>query len=400
MIIRQALMSTLCAATMVLNAGCKQGAAEAEAATIPPVTVAGSTVTFRSSPQGFRTAPVELADATPLALPGRLAWDEDRTVRIYTPFSGRVVRILVRTGDAVKVGEPLAELASADFGQAQAEGGKAAADLTLARQSVQRAEDLSRAGVVAQKDLEQARADSRRAEVEYERTQTRLHQVAAGSGRNFVLKAPIAGVIVDKTVNPGQELRADQSGPPIFLISDPQRLWVWLDAPESEISKLPQAASDTAFALTTAAYPNDKFTGRIVQNGEFIDPISRTFKLRGVVDNADRRLKAEMYVSVSLAARTDAPSPAMQSVPTTAIFLDGGHRYAFIKDSERQFSRVEVEVLREQVDRLIVAGIPTSAQVVTDGSLYLQQFLENAMPPRVDGATTADRSLTVAASRS
>ena len=90
----------------------------------------------------------------------------------------------------------------------------------------------------------------------------------------------------------------------------------------------------------------------------------------------------------------------MQSVPTTAIFLDGGHRYAFIKDSERQFSRVEVEVLREQVDRLIVAGIPTSAQVVTDGSLYLQQFLENAMPPRVDGATTADRSLTVAASRS
>ncbi len=399
--IRQTVMSAFCAATVVLNAGCKQEIAEAEAATIPPVSVAGSTVTFRSNPEGFRTAPVELADATPLALPGRLAWDEDRTVRIYTPFSGRVVRILVRTGDAVKAGEPLAELASADFGQAQAEAGKAAADRTLARQSVQRAEDLSRAGVVAQKDLEQARADSRRADVEYERTQTRLHQVDAGTGRTFVLKTPIAGTIVDRAVNPGQELRSDQAGPPIFLISDPQKLWVWLDAPESEISRLPQAASETSFALSTAAYPNDKFTGHVVQSAEFIDPTSRTFKLRGVVDNADRRLKAEMYVSVSLAARTDAPSPAMQRVPTTAVFLDGGHRYAFVKNGARQFTRVEVQVLREQVDRLIVAGIPASAQVVTDGSLYLQQFLENAMPlPRVDGATTVDRSLTAAASRS
>ena len=126
----------LCAATLICNAGCgKQEVTEADSGTIPAVTVTGSTVLFRSSPAGFRTAPVEIADATPLALPGRLAWNEERTVRVYTPFSGRVVRILVRAGDVVKAGQPLAELASADFGQAQAEAAKASADLTLARQA-------------------------------------------------------------------------------------------------------------------------------------------------------------------------------------------------------------------------------------------------------------------------
>ncbi|MBI2799885.1 MAG: efflux RND transporter periplasmic adaptor subunit [Gammaproteobacteria bacterium] len=368
------------------SAGCQRQVAEAELG--PQASVAGATVIFAKNPVGLRTAAVEAAGQDALSLPGRLAWDEDLTVRIFSPFAGRVVRTLVQPGDSVQVGQPLVELASADFGQAQADAAKAAADLSLAEHGARRAEALSRVGVVAQKDVQQAEADYRRAQVEQERAQTRLRQVDAGSGRNFVLKAPIAGVVVDKAVNPGQELRADQTGAPLFLITDPSHLWVWLDAPETVIARLPSAASVPAFVLTTAAYPGATFPGHVVHTAEFIDPVSRTFKLRGAIDNPQRRLKAEMFVSVTLASADTNPPAMLQTVPATAVYLDNGHRYAFVRDSERQFSRVEVQVVREQIDRLTITGIAAAAEVVVEGTLYLQQFLDKAqMAPSLPQST-------------
>ena len=400
MIYRHALPILLLVTPTLLLCACKREDAETNADPAPQVSVTGTTVTFRQNPIGFRTVPVEGARTTALALPGRLAWDEDHTVRIYSPFSGRVVRILVQIGDRVKVGEPLAELASADFGQAQADARKADTDRTLARKALDRADELQPAGVIAQKDLEQARADYRRADVEFDRAQTRLRLVGAENGPNFILKAPLDGIVVDKAVNPGQELRADQSGPPLFLVTDPTRLWVWLDAPESEIAQLPAPGTDTSLALMTAAYPDAHFNGHLVQTAEFIDPVTRTYKLRGVIDNPARRLKAEMYVSVTLAAPAGTPLQLVQSVPTATVFLSGGHRYAFVRESPQKFSRVEVQVLRERADWLTVSGLNLPAEIVVEGNLYLQQFLDNAQLAPSSTESTADSTPEPAATRS
>ena len=83
--------------------------------------VSGTTVRFPGRVEGLRIEPVQDAGTTLITLPGRLAWDEDRTVRVVSPFGGRLMRALAQVGDPVRAGQPLAELASAEWGQAAAD---------------------------------------------------------------------------------------------------------------------------------------------------------------------------------------------------------------------------------------------------------------------------------------
>ncbi len=370
---------------LVQITGCTKAAPDADSS--PTVSVRSDTVEFAQPPTGIVSATVAPAQASTLVLPGRLVWDEEHTVRVFSPFTGRVIRSLAEPGARVSKGQGLAELASGEFVEAQAEAEKAATDLVLAQQSVRRAEDLNAAGVVAQKDVEQARADFQRAKVEHERAQTRLRQVDAGTGSNFVLRAPLAGVVVDKAVNPGQELRSDQSGPPLFVITDPTQLWVWIDAPESALIDLPDATAAPPIAIETSAFPGRSFAARIVRNAEAIDPVSRTVRLRGAVPNPRLELKAEMFVTVRLPAATSLRT-SMRSVPTAAVILNGERRYVFVPSSPRAFRRMEVQVLREQGEQLTVSGLEAANEVVVEGSLYLQQFLDNAEVPTAPANAT------------
>ena len=118
---KNAILFGLVLAIPAALSGCGERAIEAKE-TKP--TVKGDTVTFPAgAPQVARlaTEKVEPPSERELTLPGRLVWDEDRTVRIFTPFAGRVERILAKSGERVAAGQPLAELVSADFGLAQSE---------------------------------------------------------------------------------------------------------------------------------------------------------------------------------------------------------------------------------------------------------------------------------------
>ena len=87
---------------------------------IPP-TVNDNTITFSSRPDGIRTEAVDAAGVVETGYPGRLVWAEDRTSRIRSPFNGRVVRGLVKVGDRVQAGQPLAEIQSSDYARAEAD---------------------------------------------------------------------------------------------------------------------------------------------------------------------------------------------------------------------------------------------------------------------------------------
>ncbi len=109
-----------------------------------------------------------------LVLPARLTWDEERTVRVFPPFAGRVTRMIARPGDRVSVGAPLAEMMSPDFGQAQADARKAQAALLLATEALERQKELNAHGVTSAKDLQQAQADEQSAHAEADRALGRL----------------------------------------------------------------------------------------------------------------------------------------------------------------------------------------------------------------------------------
>jgi cobalt-zinc-cadmium efflux system membrane fusion protein len=175
--------------------------------------VAGQVIEYPASVRslpGVVGQPVKSGGDRMLSMPGRLVWNEDKTVRVASPFAGRVMEILVQPGATVKAGQPLAMLTSPDFGSAQADARKASADSAVASKALARQRELYEAGVIAQKDLEQAQADNARA-ADQQRTQAALRMYGAsgsdGVNQRFALRSPIDGLVVERNINPGMEVR-------------------------------------------------------------------------------------------------------------------------------------------------------------------------------------------------
>ena len=352
------------------------GAREAAVPEARP-TVQGQAITFpKASPAIARLAveKVEPPLERDLVLPARLTWDEERTVRVFTPFAGRVTRLIAKVGDRVAAGAPLAEMMSPDFGQAQADAGKAQADLALATQALARQKELHEHGVTSAKDLQQATADLARARAESDRAVGRLtaYGHATGSGSQFVLKSPTAGTVVERNLNPGQELRPDQPGNPLFVITDPTRLWVIVDTNESDQGSLKVG---TPLVIMSNQFPEDAFAGTLTQLSDFVDPVSRTLKVRGSVPNSERILKGEMFVS----ARVKVPKGDVPTVNAKAVYLSGVRNYAFVRTGGNTFTRKPVRVGRELDGRMpVLSGLQEGEEAVVAGNLFLDQIIASA----------------------
>lgn len=341
----------------------------------PGPKVEGEKVVFAATQKplpGIVLEPVRTGVERKLRLPGRLVWNEDRTARIYSPFAGRVERILVQPGTRVSAGQALAELASPDFGSAQAEYRKASADLSLARQNAERQRELHAHGVAAARELQQAEADFARAESEAARAGERIKLYGGSQNvdQRLMLKSPIAGVVVEKAINPGQEVRPDAVAP-LFVVTDPSELWVQLEAAEGDLAGLKPGVG---VELVSAQYPGERFAAEVVQVADFVDPATRTVKVRGKVANPERRLKGEMYVSGEISFKGEGGL----FVPAKAVYLSGAGHFVFVAGNERSFERREVSVGAESQGMLaVLAGLKEGEQVVSEGNLYLQQILRS-----------------------
>ncbi len=364
---------TILIAAAVLLAACGDHDKRAEAP--PPRLENGRVVFSEGNPQlaALQSDTVKAGAPERLRLTGRLVWDEERTVRLYPPFAGRVARILVKPGDVVRAGQPLAVLFSPDFGQAQAEARKAQTDFALAQKNLERLRDLNAAGVAARKELNAAEAEYARAEAELARATGRV-RLYGGSGetvdQNFELRSPISGTVVERNINPGQELRPDVAAgaPAMFVVTDPARLWVQLDANERDLSRL---KAGTRATLRTGAWPDDTFAATVSTISDFIDPATRTVKVRGSVDNRERKLKGEMFVTAEMEG---APRAQVQ-VSEKAIVQANGRNYVFLEEAPGRYARVQVELdgVRDGT-AAVSSGLTQGQKVVVEGNLFLNRL--------------------------
>jgi cobalt-zinc-cadmium efflux system membrane fusion protein len=375
----RALRAAACAGLVAI------AACSAEPPPPPPdsgPSISGTTVRFPRRVEGIRTEAVQDAGTTTLTLPGRLAWDEDRTVRVFPPFAGRVTALRAQVGDAVRAGQPLVEIAAPEFGQAIADARRAEADEALARETAARQRELVDAGLVAAKDLREAQAALSRAEIERQRARARLTQLGAtGSGSTFTLRAPIDGVVVEHALATGQEVRPD-GDKPLFVVTDPTRLWVWLDAPESALPQLAPMRAGASLKLHSGAWGTKDFDAKLVRTEDSIDATARTFRLRASVANPERLLKAEMYVTATFPLPPGASDRPIEHVPVTAVLLVDGRQHVFVADPDGGFTRVEVGIVREMPGRVGVVGLEPGQRVVVEGNLFLQQILARGHVPK------------------
>ena len=185
----------------------------------------------------------------------------------------------------------------------------------------------------------------------------------------------ISGIVVERNLNPGQEVRPDQSGPGVpalFVVTDPSSLWVQIDAREAEIGTLKPGSS---FELVIPTLAGKKFVGRVTAAADYIDAATRTIKVRGVVANPDRLLKAEMLATARI-ERLLGPGVV---IPSQAVSLLGTKHTVLVQLQPGVFESREVQLSYQGPRESVVSsGLAVGEQVVNENMLLLARAFRSA----------------------
>ena len=364
--LRITAMLSMCT-TLIVSAGCGR-VAEAD---VPAVSNTNGDIVFEASSPKFAYVDVETVrvsnERTIAMMPAQVVLDEDHTVRVYSPVSGRIRELLARPGDVVTKGAPLARIVSADFAQATSDLVKAQSASAQASAARTRAEDLFVHHVIALRDLEQARNDALQARAEEERAKQRVSLLGGGDGvqGEYVLKAPIGGAIVDRLANAGAEVRPDATAP-LFTISSLETLWLVAQAPQRDLAMLRRGAH---LAFTTDAAAGRVFDARVSYVSDQLDPSTRTAVVRATLENHDHALRA-MVVGVGHLFAPD--KAAHVTIPTRALVTRGEETIVFVEKARGHFTRRVVVVGDDDgMTVTIRAGLEPGERVVTRGSILL-----------------------------
>ena len=316
----------------------------------------------------------EASGATSVSLPGRVTYDEDRTQRVASQIDGRALSILVKAGDRVHAGQALVQLSSPSVGLIQADAQKAMSDLSVAQKATERVHKLQAEGAVADKEVAQSEGDLRKAHADYARSTAQLKALGISPSDpavNAALRAQITGVVVERNVLVGQEVRADQATP-LLTISSLDSVWVLADAYEQDLGLVSEG---DVVSIQVPAYPGEKFAGKVDHIGDIVDPATRTVKIRCVVSNKDHRLKPEMFARVDV---SDNGRRKVITVASKAVLTDGDKTYVIVATEGNVFRVRRVDVGGEVDGRVrVLGGLTPGEKVVTEGAIFMKREIEN-----------------------
>lgn len=310
---------------------------------------------------------IEASAALPVPLiepiPGRIAYDDDVTARIFSPVGARIIRPLANVGDAVKAGQGLVVLDVPDY----ADLAKNESDRRTKEAAYKRARELHSAEVLARRDLESAENDLRAAEAESGRARTRLRSLGNVPG-GLGLVSPRAGIVTERLASPGVEVRPDAQTP-LYVVTDPKRVWAIAELAEKDLGKLTVGQT---VAISVDAYPEQRFPGKVMAVGDVLDPQTRRIVVRCSVENSGRKLKPEMFARIS----PESTEQKLPRVPNPALVTEGLNTYLFVETAPGVLQRRLVKLAFRGVDASYVAeGVTPGERVVTTGAILLNAEL-------------------------
>jgi membrane fusion protein, heavy metal efflux system len=234
---------------------------------------------------------------------GTIAFDEDATVRVFSPLTGRVAKIMARVGDRVRKGDAIALIESPDLGIAVSDLRKAQADLIAAEHLLLRKRDLFARLTIARADLEVAEEDRRQAFTQLERAERKLKLLSLTgldtTNDRYTLVAPIDGEIVTRSIAPGQEVAGQYAGggnlTPLFTIGSLDRVSLLGDVLDVDLGRIRVGA---AGRLVTTAYPGIVTDGVVDWVSGEPDSDTGTAKVRFTFPNASHILTPNTYGEV------------------------------------------------------------------------------------------------------
>jgi cobalt-zinc-cadmium efflux system membrane fusion protein len=324
---------------------------------------------------------------------GKIAVNEDLSTPIFSPYSGRVSKLMAKAGDTVAPGQLLFVVEATDTVQALndviaalAAMNKTRSALNFAKITEKRNSDLYAGKAVPLKELQAAQAgliaaenDARAAETALEAARNRLRmlgrtddEIAAFEQKGQIspdtpVYAPIGGTIVQRKVGPGQYV-SNGSSDPVFVIGDLSTVWLTAFVRETEALRV---KIGQAITFTVLAYPDRVFEAKIDYVAAALDPTTRRLLVRTTIDNRQGLLKPEMFASVSIF--TDQGGPAA-SVPRTAVIYEGDAARVWVARDDRAIELRTIKLGLAAGNMIqVLDGLRAGEQVITKGSLFIDR---------------------------
>jgi membrane fusion protein, heavy metal efflux system len=331
---------------------------------------------------------------------GKIAIDDDLVTPVFSPYSGRVTKLIARTGDTVSRGDPLFTIQASELAQAQNDLVTAAANLRTAKAQLnlavtneKRQHELFAAQGAALKDWQQSQLDLATAQGgmngasialaavrnrlrifgksdkdidQIEATPDLLHLEA-----DTVVGAPIAGTVVQRQIGLGQNIVSASSGAstPVFLIGDLSKVWLIANAREEDAAYLHKG---DPVEVVVFAYPDRVFKAKLTYVASSIDPTTHRLSVRAEVENPKGELKPEMFASFRIITGEDAAAPA---VPESAVVYEGDTAHIWVADDKAKTLEIRpIEVGRERHGMVeALNGLKPGDKIVTSGAVFIDR---------------------------
>jgi membrane fusion protein, heavy metal efflux system len=302
---------------------------------------------------------------------GELQVDQDAYAEVASPVAARIAKVLVRAGDEVAAGQPLATLHSAELGAARAGLGAARARRDVARKTLERKRALAAERLVAEREVLDAEAALAEAEAAESLASATAQPLGAGAGATMTLRAPVRGTVIERDAVLGQLAEPSRT---LFRIGDLSKLWLVAHVFERDAVRVRVGGTGTA---TFAALPGRAIDGAITWIGREVDAASRTIPVRLVVANADGTLRPGMSATVSLPLG-DAGSSVV-AVPLAAVQRVGDRWVVFAPREPGSFQPIAIGRGRDLGGEVeVLSGLAPGDTIVIDGAFLLKAEADKA----------------------
>jgi len=324
---------------------------------------------------------------------GKVAVDEDRSTPVFSPYAGRVTKLLAKPGESLKQGQPLFTIEAADTVQAQNDfiaamtsQNKAKSAIDLADIQFKRAKDLYEGHAIPLKDYQQAEAtqvqaqnDMRSAGTALEAARNKLRilgftdetiKVFQDKGvidREITIYSPIAGTVVQRKIGPGQYVNAGASDP-VFVVGDLSTVWLTAFVRESDAAAI---CIGQDISVNVMALPGRPLTAKINYVATAIDPSTRRLLVRATIDNKDGVLKPEMFANVTIYSAGDRAAPA---VPKQALIYEADKVRLWVarEDKSVELREIKIGLINGNLVE-VTSNLKPGEQIVVKGSLFIDR---------------------------
>ena len=339
--------------------------------------------------QSLDIEPVGVAAFPTLAIAdGIVSVDENTTVPIFSPASGRVLSVGAEVGQVVRAGQSLAEIVGAETAQAGADVSSATAgarsarqQLELARAAVARQQGLIDAGGGTMKDLLQSRTDLVGAQGAVDSAEAgevaaiaKARALGIGAGRvagnagETRLTSPISGVVIQRQIASGQLVASLASGAstPLFTVSDLRHVWVVASVNDADARRIRPGQPVSVTALDDTGTP---MGGRIAWVAPAVDAVSHRLSVRIELPNPQLDLKPQMSLRVRV---LDPRSAKVAAIRNSAIVFDGADAHCFVESGTHTVAARQLKLGRREAGFTeVLSGLKVGERVVVRGALFV-----------------------------